>query len=120
MTITEADGNVIHQLAGRPALQRVESIIGELGARERALVVGGLLVGIVIDGGKPGYEQGDFLVRGLLGADPGTGRIAVGTSVRPGQVVRLHARDVRSADDDLRRELSFLHGFTATVAGFPD
>ena len=65
----------------------------------------GLLIGIVIDGGKPDYEQGDFLVRGVLGADPDTGAVSVGASVSPGQVVRLHARDARSADEDLRREL---------------
>jgi small ligand-binding sensory domain FIST len=120
VTITEADGNVSHSSPGDRRCRGSRGIICELGARERALVAGGLLVGIVIDGGKPGYEQGDFLVRGLLGADPGTGRIAVSASVRPGQVVRLHARDARSADDDLRRELSFPHGFTATVAVLPD
>jgi small ligand-binding sensory domain FIST len=60
---------------------------------------------VVIDGGKPEYVQGDFLVRGLVGADPDDGRIAVGTGVRPGQVVRLHARDARSADRDLREAL---------------
>ncbi len=65
---------MIHELAGRPALQTVEHIIAELSSRERTLVAGGLLVGIVIDSGKPEYEQGDFLVRGVLGADPGLGR----------------------------------------------
>src|SRR4029077_198082 len=51
------------------------------------------------------YEQGDFLVRGVLGADPDSGSIAVGAAVRSGQVVRLHARDALSADEDLRRAL---------------
>jgi small ligand-binding sensory domain FIST len=59
----------------------------------------------VIDAGKPEYEHGDFLVRGLLGADPQEGSIAVGASVSTGQVVRLHARDARSADRDLRASL---------------
>jgi len=72
---------------------------------ERALVAAGLLIGIVIDGGKPEYEQGDFLVRGVLGADSETGSVSVGTRVATGQVVRLHARDASSADADLRREL---------------
>jgi small ligand-binding sensory domain FIST len=31
--------------------------------------------------------------------------VAVGATVETGQVVRLHARDARSADEDLRREL---------------
>ncbi len=105
VTITAAEGNVIHELAGRPAVETIEQIIGELGIQERALVAGGLLIGIVIDGGKPDYVQGDFLVRGVLGADPATGAVGIGASVSPGQVVRLHARDARSADTDLRREL---------------
>ncbi len=49
--------------------------------------------------------QGDFLVRGLLGADPDTGQVAVAADVQPGQVVRLHARDAASADRDLREAL---------------
>jgi small ligand-binding sensory domain FIST len=105
VTITAAEGNVIHELAGRPALQTVENIIAELGPRERSLISAGVLIGIVIDGGKPEYEQGDFLVRGVLGADPDTGRLVVGASVQAGQVVRLHARDAASADEDLRRAL---------------
>jgi small ligand-binding sensory domain FIST len=105
VTITAAEGNVIHELAGRSALQMVEQIISELSPRERGLVAGGLLIGVVIDGGKPEYEQGDFLVRGVLGADADSGALVVGTQVQDGQVVRLHARDARSADADLRQAL---------------
>ena len=105
VTITSAQGNVIHELAGRPAVETVEHIIGELSPRERALVAAGLLIGIVIDGGKPEYEQGDFLVRGVLGADRDSGSLVVGASVHEGQVVRLHARDAKSADADLTRSL---------------
>jgi small ligand-binding sensory domain FIST len=105
VTITAAEGNVIHELAGRPALSTVEQLITELGPRERALLAAGLLIGIVIDPGKPEYQQGDFLVRGVLGADPESGALIVGASVHPGQVVRLHARDALSADEDLRRSL---------------
>jgi small ligand-binding sensory domain FIST len=105
VTITAAEGNVIHELAGRPALQTVEQIVSELSPRERGLVAGGLLIGVVIDGGKPEYTQGDFLVRGVLGADSETGSLVVGTQAEPGQVVRLHARDARSADEDLRQAL---------------
>jgi small ligand-binding sensory domain FIST len=105
LTITSATDNVIHELAGRPAVETVERIIGELSVRERALVAGGLLIGIVIDSGKPEYEQGDFLVRGVLGADPDSGSLVVGANVHEGQVVRLHARDAQSADEDLRHAL---------------
>ena len=105
LTITSAEGNVIHELAGRPALEALERTIAELSPRERALVAAGVLIGVVIDGGKPEYEQGDFLVRGVLGADRESGSLAIGAPVRAGQVVRLHARDAFSADEDLRRAL---------------
>jgi small ligand-binding sensory domain FIST len=105
MTITAAEGNVVYELAGRPAIETIERVIAELGIAQRTMIAAGLLLGIVIDGGKPEYQQGDFLVRGVLGVDPDTGAVAVGAGVQPGQVVRLHARDARSADEDLRREL---------------
>ena len=105
MTVTAAEDNVIYELAGRPAVEAIEQTVSELALEERALVAAGLLIGIVIDGGKPEYEQGDFLVRGVTGADPESGAITVGAVVAPGEVVRLHARDARSAGEDLRREL---------------
>ena len=105
VTITAAEGHVIYELAGRPALETLERIISELSPRERSLIDAGVLIGIVVGGGKPEYEQGDFLVRGIRGADPESGRIAVGATVQEGQVVRLHARDARSADRDLSEAL---------------
>ena len=105
LTITACEGPIIGELAGRPALEKLRETIEALTADDLRLVQGGLLMGIVIDPNKPEYLQGDFLVRGLVGADPDTGQVAVGTDVRPGQVVRLHARDAASADRDLRAAL---------------
>jgi small ligand-binding sensory domain FIST len=105
MTVTAAEGHVIHELAGRPALVRLREAIESMSDVEREALGGGLLVGIVIDGDKPDYRQGDFLVRGLLGTDPEAGTVTVGSPVRPGQVLRLHARDAESADRDLREAL---------------
>jgi small ligand-binding sensory domain FIST len=105
LTVTAAQGQVIAELAGVPALEKLREVILDLPDHERDLVAQGPLLGLVIDGGKPEYVQGDFLVRGLVGADPDDGTIAVGAPVRAGQVVRLHARDADSADRDLREAL---------------
>lgn len=105
LTITAAEGQLVHELAGRSALTKLREVIDALDPVEQAVLGQGLLLGIVVEPGKPEYEQGDFLVRNLLGADPDTGSIAVGTVVRPGQVVRLHVRDAASATRDLREAL---------------
>src|SRR4051794_12201465 len=106
LTITAGEGHVIGELAGKPALEKLRETIEELPPEDLRLVQGGLLVGIVVDSNKPDYVQGDFLVRGLVGADPETGQVAVAADVHPGQVVRIHARDAESADRDLREALS--------------
>jgi small ligand-binding sensory domain FIST len=105
MTITAAKGNVIEQLASKPALERIGEVIAGLPRSERELVAAALMLGIVIDESKPNYERGDFLVRPLIGADKESGAVAIGERVRVGQVVRLHARDGAAADEDLREAL---------------
>jgi small ligand-binding sensory domain FIST len=107
MIITAAEGNVIYELASKPAVERITEAIADLPEDEQALAARGLLLGIVIDPNKPDYERGDFLVRGLLSADRETGAIAVGELVRVGQAVRLHVRDGQSADEDLRETLAW-------------
>lgn len=106
MVITACDGNVIHELASRPALRRLHEAIGELEPHERVLAANGLLLGIVIDENQPDYERGDFLIRGLLGVDEEAGSVQVGERVRVGQTVRLQVRDGESADEDLRDALA--------------
>ena len=106
MTITACHDGVVEELAGRPALERVQAVVEDLGAEDRALVDQGVLAGLVEDGNKPQLEQGDFLIRGILGGDPSTGAIAVGERVRVGQVMRLQVRDHESAGADLRRALA--------------
>lgn len=103
--VTRAEGNVVYELAGRPALERLREIVAGLSASQRALAARGLLAGIVIDENKPDYERGDFLMRSILGADEDTGAIAIGELVRIGQTLRFHARDAGSADSDLRLAL---------------
>jgi small ligand-binding sensory domain FIST len=99
------EGNVISELASKPAIERLGEAIAALEHREQALAAQGLLLGIVIEENKPEYRRGDFLVRPIIGADREAGTIAVGERVRVGQIVRMHVRDGASADEDLRAAL---------------
>jgi small ligand-binding sensory domain FIST len=106
MTVTGAEGNLVTELASKPALERLREVISDLDHREQALADDGLLLGIVIDENQPEYERGDFLVRPIAGVDPGTGAVAVANLMRIGQTLRVHVRDAASASDDLRDALS--------------
>ena len=105
MAITAAEGNLIAELASKPAIERLREALAELDPREQELAASGLMLGIVIDENKPEYERGDFLVRPILGADPESGSLAIGERVRVGQTVRMQIRDGISADEDLRDAL---------------
>ena len=104
-TITRAESNLIFELGGRPPLARLQELAAALPARDRELLARGVQVGLVIDeyGAEP--RQGDFLIRGVAGADPDSGAIAVGDEVAVGQTIQFHVRDADSADEDLRRTL---------------
>jgi small ligand-binding sensory domain FIST len=100
--VTRGEGNIVHELGGRSAVDRLRQLLAALDPREQALLRGGgLQVGQVIDEHKASFERGDFLVRGLLGIDQESGSIAVGDSVEVGQTLQFHVRDAASADEDL-------------------
>jgi small ligand-binding sensory domain FIST len=112
--ITRAEGNVVFELAGKPALYWVRSQLASISPEQQRLAARGLLAGLVIDENKAEYGRGDYLIRGLIGVDEESGSIAIGEHLRVGQTLRLHARDAASADEDLRGALS-----DALAAGSP-
>jgi small ligand-binding sensory domain FIST len=108
LTITAGEGRTIHELAGRPALAALRSVIEELRDEQRRILAEGMLLGIVVERGPwagGSDPHGDFLVRSVIGGDPETGTISVGAPISAGQVVRVHARDAASADRDLHDAL---------------
>lgn len=104
-TVTGAEANVILELGGRPPLERLREVVAAMSPEDRELVQRGLHVGRVIDEYKAEPGRGDYLVRGVVGADPESGAMAVGDAVAVGETVRFHIRDAASADADLRRLL---------------
>jgi small ligand-binding sensory domain FIST len=69
--VTKAEHNLIHELSGAPALQRLQSVFESLGGEDRR--------------------------RG----DQATGAVAIGDVVQEGQTVQFHLRDAQSASEDL-------------------
>jgi small ligand-binding sensory domain FIST len=100
--VTGADGALITELGGRAPLQRLREIVAGLHPDEQELVSHGLQIGIVVDEHLAAPGQGDFMIRGLLGADPSTGAIEIGQAVEVGATVQFQVRDAAGADKDLR------------------
>src|SRR6187551_2357252 len=85
--ITNAEGNVVFELAGEPALERLKADLANMTEQQqRSAANGGVLAGLVID------EE--------------TGALAIAEAVRVGQTLRFHVRDAAAADEDLRENLA--------------
>ncbi len=108
LVVTRAERNVIYELAGQPALERLlEMARNGMPDRDIQLINQGLHVGLVLDEHKVDFGRGDFLIRNVLGADRTNGAMAVGELVDVGTTVQFHVRDAASADEDLRELLAF-------------
>jgi small ligand-binding sensory domain FIST len=101
MIVTRSEGNVIAELAGKPALDRIAELAVRAGPEDRALLATGLHIGIAIDEHKPTFERGDFLIRAVLGADRTTKAVVVGDAIPVGTTVQFQVRDATAADEDL-------------------
>jgi len=113
--ITEANGQLIQSLGGQPAMQRVDETVKTLSAEDRMSAAQGLHVGLVVNDQQQQFDQGDFLIRVLLGADKESGAIAVGDRVEVGQVLQFQIRDEHSASEELDRLLMPMAARSALV-----
>ena len=104
--VTRAEQNVIFELGGRPALERLMELVPQLAQAEVELINrGGLHVGRVVDESKVEVDRGDLLAMNVIGASKEEGAIAVGVLVEVGMTVQFQLRDAASASEDLDRLL---------------
>ncbi|MEZ6242199.1 MAG: FIST N-terminal domain-containing protein [Phycisphaerales bacterium] len=101
MLITRAHNNIIQELGGRSAVEAIRDAASALSHEQRALLPGGLFLGLVVDEYKDRFGRGDFLIRRIRAVDESSGAVAVEELVSVGRTVQLHLRDARTADDDL-------------------
>ena len=104
--ITKGERNVIHELGGKPALERLHETYQSLPAEDEPLARQSLFVGRVIDEYKKSFARGDFLIHNIMGVDRRTGAIGIAGRAKVGATVQFHVRDAKSADEDLRLLLS--------------
>jgi len=105
-TVTSAERTMVRELGGRPALERLLETVDGLDDDDRARAASGLLLGRVVDEMRETFGPGDFLVRGVLGADRDAGALAVADEIPVGATVQFQVRDAPGATRDLVDSLS--------------
>ncbi len=106
LVITKAERNAIQELGGVPAYQKLIEVYETLATHEQEMLRRGLHVGRVVSEYQDSFEQGDFLVRNVMGVDQENGHIVIGDYVRPGQTIQFHLRDADTADGELQQLLA--------------
>lgn len=100
--ITRGDSNILFELDGRPALEVFKEDIGEMLARDMQRAAGYVHVAFPVSGA----DTADYMVRDLMGIDPESGCLAVGSEIAVGDRVMFVRRDPMSAQKDLGRMLA--------------
>lgn len=101
LTVTGVAGNVITELASQRPMDVLRQIADKASNADKALLAGGIHVGLAIDEGQHEHARGDFLIRSVMGADPDTGAIAIGANAEVGTTIQFQVRDASTASDDL-------------------
>ena len=77
-TITGVERNVLRTIGNRPALEVLRETLNGLDGEMRERAARNLLVGLAMDEYRETFQQGDFLIRNLVGVDPESGAVAIG------------------------------------------
>lgn len=102
--ITRGDSNLVVELDGRPAFSVLREEMGEVLVRNLSRVPGFIFAGLPVSG----VDRPDYLVRDLVGFDPGHGVIAIGGEVATGGHLMFCRRDPGAAVTDMVRMLDDL------------
>ena len=105
MLVTRCEANLIHEFDGRPAATALVQLFESLPEEDQDLFRRSLCLGVALDADADTVGPGEFLIRNLVGVDPGLGIVAVGTEIRTFQTVQFHLRDAETAASDLRTML---------------
>ena len=103
--VTQSEINVISKLGDQTPLEVLRDLFEAAETREKRLIRRSLQIGIIMDRLAQNSNEGEFLIRNVLGADEEDGTLAVGEIVQEGQVVQFFVRDAQAADEDLRMML---------------
>ncbi len=101
LTITKAENNLVYQMGGTTAYEVLDEVFQKLSDKEKANARGNLFAGLASSEYLEDFKRGDFLIRNIIGADPNSGAVVIGSPARVGQTMQYQMRDSRTAHQDL-------------------
>lgn len=110
LRITRCHENLVLELDGRPALERLREVVSESFLEDPKLRANAVSVALLPADGSPELRPGEYLVRSIVGADPDTGALGVADVVEEGQRIVFAVREPVSARSELERSLASVRG----------
>ena len=101
MRITQSQRNMLESLDGETPLNVLRALFPTLTERDQGLMRNSLFLGVVMDEFIDEPQQGDFLIRNVMGMDDRSGSLAIGEMLKEGQLVQFHLRDADTSAQDL-------------------
>lgn len=101
MRITQSRRNMLEGLDGETPLTILRGMFPTLSPRDQDLMRHSLFLGVVMDELVDAPQQGDFLIRNVMGMDDRSGALAIGEMLKEGQLVQFHLRDAETSAEDL-------------------
>jgi len=99
--ITQCEGNILHSLDDRPALDILTEDVGEVIAQDWQQAAGYIFAGLV----NRNSDLDDYSIRQLVGIDPDTRFVAIGDYLQHNDEIIFCRRDGNSALEDMKRML---------------
>lgn len=100
--VTKADGQIIFELDGEPALENFKGTLQLLTQEDIRRSGGTVFVGIAMDDTNKNPTRGDFLIRNLIGINEEHAALAISEEVKTGQLVQFHLRNPAAAAEEIQ------------------
>lgn len=105
LIVTRHSQNIIHQFDRGNPMAVFRNIVSRLDDDDRELAQHSMFVGIGVDNARGEYDQGDFLIRDIVGFNPKTGDLAVAAPIEDLQVLQFHLMDATTSAMEFERAL---------------
>jgi small ligand-binding sensory domain FIST len=99
--VTQCEGNILHSLDDRPALDVLTEDVGEVIAQDWQQTAGYIFAGIV----NKNSDLDDYSIRQLVGIDPDSKLVAIGDYLQHNDEIIFCKRDGSSALEDMEHML---------------